>query len=291
MTQTLEALSRRVATLSSIKGVVRTMKVLSAVNAAPYEAAVASIEQYHATILDGLQILMRSTGRPISDSPMSLSPGIALVLGSDHGLCGGYNETVAEAAAARIGSGEWQLFVVGAKMDAALSDRDLTSVTRFTPPASADGIRRLAGEVLIALDGARAAPGSEDTAVILIHMKPGDQGRQVPNIQSLLPIDPELLADLARRPWKSRSLPMVTMAPGALFAALIRNHLFASVFRAAAEAMATENAARLALMQQAEHAIDDRLDELLFQTRSARQSEVTNELLDVIAATEALKRR
>jgi F-type H+-transporting ATPase subunit gamma len=62
------------------------------------------------------------------------------------------------------------------------------------------------------------------------------------------------------------------------------------VFRAAAEAMATENAARLALMQQAERAIDERLSELLFATRSARQSDVTNELLDVIAGFEALKK-
>ena len=121
-------------------------------------------------------------------------------------------------------------------------------------------------------------------------MKAGPEGR-APTVRPLLPLDPDLVRDLAARTWASRRLPILTMDPEALFASVIRNHLFASVFRAAAEAMATENAARLALMQQAERAIDERVSELLFATRSARQSDVTNELLDVIAGFEALKAR
>ena len=81
------------------------------------------------------------------------------------------------------------------------------------------------------------------------------------------------------------------MPPGDLFRALIRSHLFASMFRAAAEAMVTENAARLALMQQAEQSVDDRLEELKSDTRKLRQTEITTELLDVIIGFEALKKK
>ena len=63
------------------------------------------------------------------------------------------------------------------------------------------------------------------------------------------------------------------------------------MFRASADALVTENAARLALMQQAEHTVDDRLAELLSETRSVRQNEITTELLDVIVGFEALKKR
>ena len=52
----------------------------------------------------------------------------------------------------------------------------------------------------------------------------------------------------------------------------------------------TENAARLAQMQQAEQSIDDRLEALTAETRSVRQSEITTELLDVIIGFEALKK-
>ena len=71
---------------------------------------------------------------------------------------------------------------------------------------------------------------------------------------------------------------------------LIRGHLFASLFRAASEALVTENAARLALMQQAEQSVDDQLEALKSETRAMRQSEITTELLDVIIGFEALKK-
>ncbi|NLJ91448.1 MAG: ATPase, partial [Aeromonadales bacterium] len=49
-----------------------------------------------------------------------------------------------------------------------------------------------------------------------------------------------------------------------------------------AEAMVTENAARLALMQQAEQSVDERLEEVQGDLNYVRQTDITNELMDVI---------
>jgi len=81
------------------------------------------------------------------------------------------------------------------------------------------------------------------------------------------------------------------VAADALLSSLIRSHIFASVFRASAEAMVTENAARLALMQQAEQSVDERIDVVTGDLRSVRQTEITNELMDVIIGFEALKKK
>ena len=80
------------------------------------------------------------------------------------------------------------------------------------------------------------------------------------------------------------------MEADALLSSLIRSHIFASVFRASAEAMVTENAARLALMQQAEQSVDERIEEVTGELRSVRQTEITNELMDVVIGFEALKK-
>ena len=285
--QTLELLSRRMATLQSIRNVVRTMKTLSAVNAAPYDRAATSINLFHATVLRGLQVVLRQTDLPQQSQATDNMPRIVLVFGSDHGLCGGYNETVAEAAVAGTAVGVCTVFAIGARMKDALDTLGVPVERCFTPPASADGIGKLAGDVLIVLDAARASAPSGEISVKTVHMQRAAQGKQAPSFRALLPIEQKFLEDLKARPWRSRSLPTYSMAPNALFGALIRNHLFASVFRAAAEAMAAENAARLALMQQAERSIDDRLSELLITIRSTRQSEITNELLDVIAGFDA----
>jgi len=288
--QTLEVLSRRMSTLESIHSVVRTMKTLSAVNAAPYESAAASIDRFHETVLRGLQIVLRSIEAPRRPGETAAALQIALVFGSDHGLCGGYNEAVAAAALADTKLRGVTFFAVGARMAATLEALGVLVAQQFTPPASADGVGRLAGEVLIALDETRAQMPGGDIAVATVHMRRGASSVHAPERNHLLPVAPELLEELGERPWSSRCLPTFSMAPEALFGALIRHHLFASVFRAAAEAMAAENAARLALMQQAERAIDDQLVELQTAHRAARQSEITNDLLDVIAGSEALSR-
>ena len=149
----------------------------------------------------------------------------------------------------------------------------------------------MASEVIIAVDEMRDATKGEEPEVLMTYMALNKGGGPSITVAPLLPINSELLSNLAQERWLSRSLPVIMMPTDTLFAALVRNHLFASVFRASAEAMATENAARLALMQQAERAVDDQLAQLLFTTRSVRQSEITNELLDVISGFEVLKNR
>ena len=55
--------------------------------------------------------------------------------------------------------------------------------------------------------------------------------------------------------------------------------------------MATENAARLALMQQAEQSVDDRLEQVKGELRSVRQTDITSELMDVIIGFEVLNKK
>ncbi len=286
MTQALETLSRRMATLTSIRGLVRTMKTLSAVNAAPYESAAVAADRYLETVLDGMQIWFATGGQtaaPIA-APAD-GAGTVLAFGSDHGLCGDYNNRVADAVAKALSEAPWTAFAVGARMTAALTERGLTPAQGFMPPASVDGVGRLAAEILVAIDESRRVGGAD--RVTLIFMGAGaDAGlKQV----ALLPLDPGLVAELRRRPWRSRASPMVAMDRESMFAGLIREYLFANVYRAAAQAIASENAIRLGLMQEAERNIDDRLAELLQAARSERQTAVTSELLDVVAGAEALR--
>jgi len=288
MAQTLEALSRRMGTLQSIRGIVRTMKTLAAVNATPYDRAAGAIKAYHATILDGLQIFAHSNPNFELTASDSKASKIALIFGSDHGLCGGYNESILNAAIENGVSKNWRIFAVGTRMADELTSRGLVPNEVFIPPASVEGIGRLASEILIAIDRHRHQT-EEEINVTMFFTRHGERGERASASQPLLPLDRNFLSDLRKRPWVSRALPILMMQPDIMFAALVRNHLFASLFGAAVEAMATENAARLALMQQAERSINDRYDEMLQETRSARQSEITNELLDVIVGYEALK--
>lgn len=282
MTGTLEALGRQKATMTSIRGLVHTMKTLAAINAHPYEQAAHDVEAYQEIVLTGLHALLRIAG-PLPVPPPGGGDRLLVAFGSDHGLCGGYNETLAEAVAARVADGlGTRVLCVGARMAAALEGRGIAPRDVLAPPASPEGIGRLARALL-----SRMAPGD---AVSLAYTSRAAHGRAEVAVQPLLPLDPALLDDLARRPWTSRSLPGATMSPAALAASLTRGYVFTLLWRAAADAMTTENAARLALMQQAEQSVDERLGALSAEMNGVRQTGITTELLDVAIGFETLRR-
>ncbi|EPX78223.1 F0F1 ATP synthase subunit gamma [Litoreibacter arenae] len=288
MAQTLELLTHRTDTMKSIRGIVRTMKTMSAINSLPYEQAAQAMEAYRDTVLDGFHAFVQSHG-PLPIETDTDAVRIVIVFGSDHGLCGNYNEIVAEEAL-RLHGADARVICVGAQMEDALAGQGLTPETTLLPPATADGLARLAGRLITLLDGVRQS-GADDIAVSLVFMQRAEHGQQRPVSQRLLPLDPDMTRGFADRPWASRSLPQFRLAPDRLLAALIRSYLFAEMFRAAAEALVTENAARLARMQQAEHSVDEQLEALTGEMRAVRQSDITTELLDVIIGFEALKDR
>ena len=296
MAQTLETLTRRTDTLRSIRGIVHTMKTLSAINTLPYEQAARSIDAYRDTVLDGFQAFLHRNG-PLALASQEATPGQAIIaFGSDHGLCGNYNELLADEVSkqcqVRAPSGNAaRVLCVGARMEDALKGLGVQAENTLLPPATPDGLGRLAADLVMRLDSIRRDTPSVDVAVTLVFTERATLGQQTPVSQRLLPLDGKLIEGLTRRSWASRSLPVFSVPPDDLLAALIRSYLFASIFRAAAEALVTENAARLARMQQAEQSIDEQLETLKSDTRLARQREITTELLDVIIGFEALKDR
>lgn len=291
MTQSLEALSRRTASMQSIRSIVHTMKTLSVINSVPYEHAARAIEAYHDTVFDGLHAFLSQIG-PLEASSSTVSATVLIVFGSDHGLCGNYNEALVSHVFEQltVGGVGTSVLCVGAQMADALRDRGVEPETTFLPPASVDGIGRLANLLTKHLGEIQRNDGIGDIAVTLAYFARDRDNDQRPEVTSLLPLDRDLVHELQVKPWVSRSLPSFSMPPPELFQALIRGYLFSSLFRASAEALVTENAARLALMQQAEQSVDDRLEDLTSQMRSVRQSEITTELLDVIIGFEALKK-
>ncbi|WP_180899863.1 F0F1 ATP synthase subunit gamma [Martelella soudanensis] len=287
MTQTLERLTRRAETMRSIRGIVRTMKTVSAINAAPYEQAARAIEAYRATVLDGLHAFIAAHGA-LPPVPDVAGERITIAFGSDHGLCGNYNEVLA-GEVLRGDDAPARVICIGAQMEDALAGQGIASDAALLPPANVDGLGRLAGRLITLLDDIRGAKGDAGITVSLVFMQRVEHGRQAPVTRRLLPLDPAMTGALADRPWASRSLPSFSLPPGRMLAALVRSFLFTELYLAAAEALVTENAARLARMQQAERAIDDRREELAGEMRQLRQSEITTELLDVITGFEALK--
>jgi F-type H+-transporting ATPase subunit gamma len=126
---------------------------------------------------------------------------------------------------------------------------------------------------------------------MLFHARQKSAAGYTPQTVHILPIDSQWIEQHQSQAWDSSSLPMFTMEPDRLLSSLIQEYLFITIFRAYAESMASENAARLAAMQGAQKNIEELMDDLQSDYNQLRQMSITEELLDLVSGFEALKPR
>jgi F-type H+-transporting ATPase subunit gamma len=286
--ETLESLSDALKTTGDIQSIVRTMKALSSVSIRQYERAEEAMADYARTVDLGLMALLRQRREAGLRLPGTDSGGGRkglIVIGSDRGLCGRYNDTIARFAKARLDGTDTVLGVIGARVMARLEAEGHRAESVHRLPGSVDGISRLVQSVILEIDRWTRLHGVE--SVSLVHNRREGRVAARPQAHRLLPLPEGYLRDLSETRWPGRSLPCFRMDPERLMSWLVQQRLFVVIYRAMAEALASEHASRLAAMQAAERNIDERRDDLRRIYRVRRQETITRELLDVVSGYEA----
>lgn len=290
MMQTLESLSDALDTAGDIHSIVRTMKALSAASIWQFEQAEEALGDYARTVDLGLTALLhdrRARGLPLPRTGAEGSSRTALiVIGSERGLCGRYNETVARHALDRIEGRDTLLAVIGLRAAARLESAGQNVDTLFTLPGSVAGLSELVQSVIVQSDRWQRKDGIGRVRVV--HNRREGRTLAKPAERQLLPLPDAYMRSLLDAPWPGPGLPFFRMSPPALLSWLVQQRLFVSLYRALAEALASEHATRLAAMQGAERNIEERRADLMQVYRVKRQETITRELMDVVSGFEAV---
>jgi F-type H+-transporting ATPase subunit gamma len=291
--ESLELLHRQLGGLEDLRTIVKTMKALSGASIRQYEQAVAALGGYYRAVERGLFVALQDTAHDPGLARPKSRPGRlgAIVFGSDHGLCGRFNEDIAEYALARLASMaddpvDRRVLAVGSRAALNLEHAGQTIEEDFLVPSSAAQITLTVQQILLKVDEWRAQ-ADVSTVHLFYNGHTGGRGRRPTHFQ-LLPVDLAALRKLPEGRWPSRSLPTFSMDRDRLLSRLIHQYLFVAVARACAESQASEHASRLSAMQSAERNLDDRLHDVTASYRRARQGVITAELLDVVAGFEAI---
>ncbi|MGO4892789.1 F0F1 ATP synthase subunit gamma [Flavobacterium sp. W21_SRS_FM6] len=297
MSDTLESVRRKISSAGDLHAVVRTMKTLAGANIGQYEQSVHALADYYRTVELGLSIGLAHPGLPFFDPLPQQQPNPrqnhatvchVVVFGSDQGLVGQFNDAIARFALAALPSlpGKVQLWAVGSRVHARLGESALPLMAPFNVPLSVNAITPLVGQILLHT----ATPQTLDNAseLHLFYNSPSESEIYQPVCQQLLPLDTHWLNKLRAHAWPTKNLPELLGDPRTTLQALIREYLFVSLFRAAAESLASENASRLAAMQRADKNIQALLANLHATFHRMRQNSIDEELFDVITGFEAL---
>lgn len=289
--ETLQSLQGKIESTEDLHSVVRTMKSLAAVTIRQFEEAAAAVEEYARTVEMGLRIALREG--PDTHLRARAAGGRrvgAMVFGTDQGMCGAINETVANQTwetLAGFGGEIHRLIAVGGRAAGRLEEEGAAPESVLEAPGSVSGVGRVVRELLFRMEDWEAEAAVDH--VFLFYNRSRGGASYEPQAIHLLPLDRDWLNRLRERPWEGRCIPMVSGGAAPAFSALVREYLFATLFRALADALAAENASRLAAMQGAEGKVAERLEDLRREYHGHRQQAITEELLDIAAGFEALR--
>jgi len=272
----LSRLQTRISSLRDLRELIRALQALAASHVQEAQDSLDGIRKYvdvvEGGIADGVALLSRTDAKASVLGPSDA--GALIVVCSEHGFVGAYNERLLDRAVAERKPGQ-RLVVIGRRGAVLAAERGL-DVDRSFPMATHIGgvlgvTRRVAEEL--------AFVSTAD--VVFARYRMG--GNFETAVRNILPLDPALLDGTERR-----SPPLHHLEPALLLRRLADEYLFAEFTRSMMESLASENGARLRVMEAADRNIGERLDQLRRREHVLRQETITAELLDVVTGSEAI---
>jgi F-type H+-transporting ATPase subunit gamma len=272
----LPRLQARITSLSELRDLIQALRALAASHMQEATAALGGIRRYVdviegaiATVADMLSTV--DAREPVPEGP---DTAILIVVGSEHGFVGAFNERLLDRAEHDIRPG-CRLAIIGRRGMIAAEERGLAPSWCVPMATHVGGVPGVTRGVANRLAGVTEAD-------IIFARNVSGGGFEVEK-KTVLPLDPALLAGSQRR-----SPPLHQLAPEVLLRRLAGEYLFAEITRALMETLASESAARLLVMQSADRNIDDKLQTLRRSENVLRQESITSELLDVVTGAMAV---
>lgn len=272
-------LAARLASLDELRGLIRAMRAMAAARVQEAQGALPGIRRYAAVVEDGIQkaaALLARNGVARPGGGPARARRLLVVACSEHGFAGAFNERLLDRAAAM--AKDRALAIIGRRGAARAAERGLAP--DWVLPAATH-----VGGVLVAARAAarRLADAAE---VIVIFGRYGKGGAFEAVARCIYPLPPDLLARAIEG-----DPPIHQLDPAVLLDRLAAEYVLGELAQALTESLASENGARLTLMDAADRNIATKLEDLRRLERRARQDAVTEELMDVAVGAEAVLAR
>lgn len=275
----LARLEARVSNLRELQSLIRALRALAASHVQEAQSALTGILGYVGAVEDAIAEgvgLLPEIESVFGGEGTRADSGVLIAVCAEHGFVGAFNERLLDRAEAELRTlPDRRLVVVGRRGAMLAEERGLPVAWSFAMATYVGGVLAITRRIAYSLRTA--------TAVRIVYgaYRPG--GNFDIEAADILPLDPAILARSNRR-----SAPVHHLPPGILLQRLASEYLFAEITRAVMQSLASENGARLRVMEAADHNMGDKLEDLTRTERALRQEAITTELLDIITGAEAV---
>lgn len=280
---------------NQIQGVKKTKQITKAMNmvsSAKLKGAQARIENFRPyadkfnELLNDVSSRVESTAHPLLEVHEQKKVALIVVMTSDRGLCGAYNmniiQVALELAKSKQAEGmEVQFLTIGKKSRDVLSKQGFKLFESYTDVFGSLSFA-LAARIGVQVINAYSSQVIDDVSMVYGHFV--NIVRQVPEKQHLLPV----------MPFKTEEEHAVETEyvyepdSNTLLAELLPKFVNCQIYRGLLDTSASENAARMAAMDNATRNCDDLIGALTLLFNKTRQAAITAELMDIVGGVEAL---
>lgn len=302
---TQKEVKNRIASVKNIHKITRAMEMVAAARLRRAEQRIDAMRPYAQAI--------RKMTRRVADASTTIPRvalleereqlrrvGVVLITG-DRGLAGAFNTNIVREGIRlrrefESGGGEVSYAVVGRRGTSSMGFRGETitnSYVGFTDRPAFTNAREISRDVTTAY------VDEELDRVELVYNRYVSPLTQYVRRQTLLPLqqaevfgegvpEPEQPADEELAEAHERAYWDYEPEPERLLPALFEEYVDLSVYRALLESAASELGARMTAMRSASENAQDMIGDLTLEMNRVRQSEITQEILEVVAGAEAL---
>ena len=239
-------------------------------------------------MLGDLAARTEDAAHPLLQVHKKISSAVIVLLTSDRGLCGGFNvnliSTALELARTRAEAGLAVRFIcVGRKGRDAVRKTEFETIESYGDVMGSFDFRlavRLGGKV------AQLYESGEADEVYLVYSEFAGMTRQIPTTMELLPVTSSAGKDSGDEVGAAAEC-LYEPEVGTLLAELLPRYVNVQIYRGLLDNSASENAARMASMDNATRNCDELTNSLTLLYNKTRQAAITNELIDIVGGANA----
>ncbi|MEJ1959703.1 MAG: FoF1 ATP synthase subunit gamma [Nitrosomonadales bacterium] len=271
-------LSLRFERLTEISGIMTAMKGLSLVETRKLARFISHQRRMKTNIETAAADFLNFF--PVARTADDAQPAILLLIGSERGFCGNFNERILAALAAFPSNIPLpSLLVLGHRLGSKLENHPHV-LARLDGPTVTEDVPAVLNRLMDALhEASQKLSGTGTSLFSLAHGSEAESGGE-PELKRLLPLT------LPPTPHRAQP-PGLQLAPPEFFAELLDQYLLATLYGLLYESLAAENHQRLAHMENALDRLNETIAHLALKRNALRQEKIIEEIEVILSSQHA----
>lgn len=264
-------IEKKIRTHGDLRGIVNAMKAFAGLNIRKTAGALLSIREYESGVRDAIgNLLVHFPERAVVSK--AGTGRVLVAFGSDLGLCGPFNDRMAEFAAKATGEDDF-LFVIGKKLKEKLDTMRVPCAGSLGSVATVEGIRSAMLESFSRIADLYSKAEITGLEFLFFSLSGKMEAAEIAAEKILPP---------GTVPYPRPEKPMLYLPPEIVFEESLGEFLYISLYRCYIESLRAENWFRWRSMEGALENIDAKIKDFDSLYRYLRQEEITEEIIEII---------